>query len=97
MKMSAYNIIVRPVNTEKSNLIADMGQYTFMVHPWANKIEVAQAIAYIFNVDVVRVRIINRAPKYGRWGRKRVQRQSAQKKAIVTLAPGQRIEAFEGV
>lgn len=97
MKMSAYNIIVRPVNTEKSNLIADMGQYTFMVHPWANKIEVAQAIAYIFNVDVVRVRIINRAPKFGRWGRKRVQRQSAQKKAIVTLAPGQRIEAFEGV
>jgi large subunit ribosomal protein L23 len=97
MKMSAYNIIVRPVNTEKSNQIADMGQYTFMVHPWANKIEVAQAISYIFNVDVVRVRIINRAPKYGRWGRKRVQRQSAQKKAIVTLAPGQRIEAFEGV
>ncbi len=97
MKMSAYNIIVRPVNTEKSNLIADMGQYTFMVHPWANKIEVAQAISYIFNVDVVRVRIINRAPKFGRWGRKQVQRQSAQKKAIVTLAPGQRIEAFEGV
>ena len=97
MKMSAYNIIVRPVNTEKSNDIADMGQYTSMVHPWANKIEVAQAVSYIFNVDVVRVRIINRAPKFGRWGRKRVQRQSAQKKAIVTLAPGQRIEAFEGV
>jgi large subunit ribosomal protein L23 len=97
MKMNPYTIIIKPVNTEKSIIAADMGQYTFMVHPWANKIEIAQAISYIFNVDVVQVRVINRAPKFGRWGRKQVQRQSAHKKAIVTLAPGQRIEAFEGV
>lgn len=97
MEMNPYIIIVRPVNTEKSNFAADKGQYTFMVHPWANKVEIAQAISYAFNVDVVKVRVVNRAPKFGRWGRKRVQRQSAQKKAIVTLAPGQRIEAFEGV
>lgn len=97
MKMSPYEIIIRPVNTEKSNITAELGQYTFMVHPWANKVEVATAVSYIFDVDVVRVRIINQAPKFGRWGRKRVKRESAQKKAIVTLAPGQRIEAFEGV
>jgi len=97
MEMNPYTVIIRPVNTEKSNIAAELGQYTFIVNPWANKVEVAQAISYIFNVDVVRVRIINGGPKFGRWGRKRVQRQSAQKKAMVTLAPGQRIEAFEGV
>ena len=97
MESNPYAVIIRPVNTEKSNIAAELGQYTFLVHPWANKVEIAQAISYIFDVDVVRVRIINEAPKYGRWGRKRVQRQSAQKKAIVTLLSGQRIEAFEGV
>lgn len=97
MEMNPYKIIIRPVNTEKSNLAAEMGQYTFIVHEWANKIEIAEAVSYIFDVEVTRVRIINRAAKFGRWGRKRVQRQSAQKKAVVTLAPGQRIEAFEGV
>jgi large subunit ribosomal protein L23 len=97
MEMSPYQVVLRPVNTEKSNQATELGQYTFMVHPWANKIEIAQAIAYIFDVDVVKVRVINQAPEYGRWGRKRVRRNSAEKKAIVTLAPGQRIEAFEGV
>ncbi len=97
MEMNPYQIIIRPVNTEKSNKAAELGQYTFMVHPAANKVEIANAISYIFDVDVARVAIINNASKFGRWGRKRVQRQSAQKKAIVTLVPGQRIEAFEGV
>jgi large subunit ribosomal protein L23 len=98
MEMNPYQIIIRPVNTEKSNKAADvLKQYTFMVNPAANKVEIANAISYIFDVDVVRVAIINNAPKFGRWGRKRVQRQSAQKKAVVTLVSGQRIEAFEGV
>lgn len=97
MDMNPYAVIIRPINTEKSNLAAELGQYTFLVHPWANKVEVAQAVSYIFDVDVVKVRIINEAAKFGRWGRKRVQRKSAQKKAVVTLLPGQRIEAFEGV
>ncbi len=97
MEMNPYQIIIRPVNTEKSHIAAESGQYTFLVDRQANKVEVAQAISYIFDVDVLRVRIINRAPKFGRWGRKRVQRKSAQKKAIVTLSPGQRIEVFEGV
>jgi ribosomal protein L23 len=60
-------------------------------------LEIAEAVSYIFDVDVVKVRVLNRAPKFGRWGRKRVQRQAAEKKAIVTLAPGQRIDAFGGV
>lgn len=97
MEMNPYQIIVRPVNTEKSNIASEQGQYTFMVHPWANKVQIAEAVSYIFDVDVVKVRVINQSPKFGRWGRKRVQRTPAQKKAIVTVAPGQRIEAFEGV
>lgn len=97
MEMNAYKIIVRPVITEKSNIASAMGQYTFIVDSRANKVEIAEAVSYIFDVDVQKVRVINYAPKFGRWGRKRVQRQSAYKKAIVTLPPGQRIEAFEGV
>ena len=97
MEMNPYEIIIRPVITEKSNIIAEMGQYTFLVNPWANKLEIAEAVSYIFDVDVEKVRIINKAAKFGRWGRKRVKRKSAQKKAVVTLAPGQRIDAFEGV
>lgn len=97
MEMNPYKIIIRPLNTEKSNRAAEMGQYMFLVHPWANKVEIAEAVSYIFDVDVVKVRVMNYAPKFGRWGRKRIQRQSAYKKAIVTLPPDQRIEAFEGV
>jgi large subunit ribosomal protein L23 len=97
MELDPYKIIIRPVITEKSNNASELGQYTFIVDQRANKLEIAEAVSHIFNVDVLRVRVINRAPKFGRWGRKRVQRKSAQKKAIVTLPPGQRIEAFEGV
>jgi large subunit ribosomal protein L23 len=97
MQIDPYKIIVRPIITEKSNIASGLGQYTFLVDRRANKVEIAEAVAYIFDVDVVRVRVLNQAPKFGRWGRKRVQRQSAEKKAIVTVAPGQRIEAFEGV
>ncbi len=97
MEMSPYKIIIRPVITEKSNIASASGQYTFLVDPRANKVEIAEAVSYIFDVDVVKVRVINRAAKFGRWGRKRVNRQAAQKKAIVTLPAGQSIEAFEGV
>jgi large subunit ribosomal protein L23 len=97
MEMNPYKIIIRPLNTEKSNIATEMGQYTFLVHPWANKVEIAEAVSYIFDVDVVKVRVMNYTPKFGRWARKRIQRKSAYKKAIVTLPPDQRIEAFEGV
>jgi large subunit ribosomal protein L23 len=97
MEMNPYKIIVRPLNTEKSNIISESGQYTFLVHAWANKTEIAEAVSYIFDVDVKKVRVMNYAPKFGRWGRKRIKRQAAFKKAVVTLPVGQRIDAFEGV
>lgn len=97
MEMNPYKVIIRPVITEKSNIASAYGQYTFLVDRRANKVEIAEAVSYIFDVDVEKVRIINKPAKFGRWGRKRVQRKPAEKKAIVTLPPGQRIEAFEGV
>jgi large subunit ribosomal protein L23 len=96
-EMSPYQVIKRPIITEKSNIATADNQYTFQVDRRANKTQVRDAIEHIFDVDVVEVRVMNIGPKYGRWGRKRVKRSPAWKKAIVTIAPGQRIEIFEGV
>ncbi len=96
-EMSAYHVIKRPIITEKSTIAAADNQYTFEVDRQASKTQIREAVEHIFNVDVVGVRVINMAPKYGRWGRKRVKRRPSWKKAIVTIASDQRIEIFEGV
>jgi large subunit ribosomal protein L23 len=96
--MNVYDIIKRPIVTEKSNILADLyGQYTFEVDRRANKKQVKEAVEQIFDVDVQKVRIVNVKAKWGRYGRREVRRESAWKKAIVTLAPGQDLEIFEGV
>ncbi|UCC87612.1 MAG: 50S ribosomal protein L23 [Anaerolineales bacterium] len=95
--MSPYQVVRRPVITEKSNIATAYNQYTFEVARQANKTQIREAVEHIFKVDVVEVRVINMGPKYGRWGRRRVKRSPAWKKAIVTIAPDQRIELFEGV
>jgi len=96
--MHIYKVIKRPVVTEKSNVLQDLyGQYTFEVDRRANKLQVKEAVERIFEVQVEKVRIVNVKPKRGRYGRRTVVRESAWKKAIVTLAPGQRLEIFEGI
>ena len=95
MDINPYKIIIKPVITEKSLQATASGHYTFLVDRQANKVEIAEAISYIFDVDVVKVRVLNKATKFGRWGRKRVKRKAAVKKAIISLPPGQTIEAFE--
>jgi large subunit ribosomal protein L23 len=97
MTMNPYEIIRRPVLTEKSDLATDQNQYTFEVDRRANKVQIAEAVAEIFDVDVHKVNVINMAPKFGRWGRKKVKRKPAWKKALVTIGPGQRIDFFEGL
>ena len=89
-----YEVIIQPVITEKSVQSAAEGKYTFEVDMRANKLQIAEAVGYIFDVDVIKVNVLRSIPKFGRWGRKSVQRKSMVKKAIVTLAPGQNIEAF---
>jgi large subunit ribosomal protein L23 len=95
--MNEYQVIIRPIITEKSNITTGLNKYTFEVDRRSNKTQVAEAVSRIFNVTVEQVRILNKAPKFGRWGRKVVVRHPAFKKAIVTVAAGQRIEFFEGV
>ncbi|MCD6555091.1 MAG: 50S ribosomal protein L23 [Chloroflexi bacterium] len=96
--MHPYEILKRPILTEKSNFQSDyLGQYTFEVDRRANKHQVKKAVEEAFDVEVIKVNIINVPAKMGRYGRRRVVRIPAWKKAIVTLAPGERIEVFEGV
>ncbi len=92
-------VIRRPVVTEKSNILAsEVNQYTFVVDPRANKIQIKQAIELAWpevTVDKVRVAIMP-AKRARRW-RRMATRKAGWKKAIVTLAPGSRIDLFEGV
>ncbi len=97
--MHLYEVLKRPVMTEKSYAMADdLNQYVFEVDRRANKMQVKDAIETRFGVTVTSVRIINMKPKT----RKRSLRQTAVrkpgwKKAIVTLAPGDSIQLYEGV
>ena len=90
-----YDILKRPVITEKSTILSDGGnKYVFEVDMRANKIQIAEAVFRIFDVDVLKVHTMVMPPKRGRRGRKFYIRQKAWKKAIVTLAPGQSIPLF---
>jgi large subunit ribosomal protein L23 len=73
-----------------------LGAYTFVVNKDANKIEIANAVEKQFNVKVTDVRTMRYAGKQKRMGRF-VGRKASWKKAVVTLAPGDSIELFEGV
>jgi len=95
MMKNPYEVIIRPIITEKSGFATVYDKYTFEVALEANKLEIAEAVAEIFDVDVIKVNVIKLIPKFGRWGRKTVKRKPAWKKAIVTLAPGQRIDIFD--
>ncbi len=93
--MNLYEVIIRPVITEKSNgLAAGHNQFTFEVHKDANKIQIKEAVERIFDVDVVTVNTVIMPMKRGRRGRKITQRSPAYKKAIVTLPDGQTIGLF---
>jgi large subunit ribosomal protein L23 len=91
----ARDVILKPVVSEKSYASYDENVYTFVVAPDANKIEIKQAIESIFNVRVTNVNTLNRSGKRkrnrktGTWGVR-----TGQKRAIVTLAEGDRIEIF---
>lgn len=89
-------VIVRPLVTEKSMRLKDeRNAVTFQVVPGANKVEIRQAVEAIFNVKVREVRTANVRGKLKRMGRFQGRRPS-WKKAVVTLAPGHKIELVEG-
>ncbi len=96
--MHVYDVLRRPIVTEKSNAQAgENNQYTFEVDRRANKMQVKDAVETAFNVKVLEVNIVNLPPKRGRYGRLMVTKRPAYKKAVVTLAPGNTIQFFEGV
>ena len=103
MSLSAHEVIIRPVISEKSMDESQRGKYTFEVHPQANKIQIKSAIEELYRtekVTVVGVNVLTTKAKEKRRGTKRgriVGHTSPWRKAIVTLAAGQKIEFFEGV
>lgn len=93
--MNHYQVIIRPLITEKNTTLMEMNKYSFEVDRMANKPQIKAAIEAIFNVSVTSVRTINVRGKKRRRGRE-FGYQSDWKKAIVTLAEGDRIDLFEG-
>ena len=91
-------VLLRPIVTEKSMTQTNAGKYTFEVRKAATKQEIAEAVAEAFKVDVLEVNVITMRGKTRRLGR-RVGRTPDRKKAVVTVAAGQRIERYftEGV
>jgi large subunit ribosomal protein L23 len=95
-----YDVLRRPLVTEKSNYQnSNLHQYVFEVSLDATKALVKDAVELLFDVDVLRVNVINVPAKRTRRARSRrlMVRRSGYKKAIVTLSPSDTIDIFEGV
>ena len=90
------DVLIRPLITEKSNDGMQDNKYTFVVPLNATKISIRQAVESIFKVKVVDVNTIRVMGKIKRMG-KHAGKRPEFKKASVKVAPGQRIEFFEGV
>ena len=93
--MDTHTVIIRPVISEKSYALIAEGKYTFRVHERSNKTQIAQAVERAFGVRVAAVRTSQVRAKPKRRGLHHGKTRS-WKKAIVQLAPGERIELFEG-
>ena len=101
--LTAPEIILRPVISEKSIDESGRGKYTFAVHGEANKIQIKAAIEELYakeSVTVVGVNVLTTKSKEKRRGTRRgrqVGHTTPWRKAVVTLAAGQKITFFEGV
>ncbi len=94
--MNPHKIIIRPLITEKNTNLMALNKYSFEVNGSANKLQIKQAIEEVFSVTVTAVHTMNVRGKLRRRGN-RYGYSADWKKAIVTLAEGNRIELFEGV
>jgi large subunit ribosomal protein L23 len=91
------DIIISPVVSEKSYALIEDNVYTFVVDRRASKPEIHDAVEAIWGVKVVKVNTLNRKGKTQRTRRtNRPGKRADTKRAIVTVAPGDRIELFEG-
>jgi len=94
--MHLYEVLRRPLITEKSTNLHAEGKYAFVIANKANKVQVKQAVEKAFKVKVTAVNVMTVPGKTRRVGRRQVLTPS-WKKAIVSLKPGEKIEFFEGV
>ena len=96
MDLHPFDILRRPVVTEKSTLMGESERYVFEVAPSSSKHDIKRAVEEAFDVTVVKVNTMAVKGKRKRYGPK-ITTQRSWKKAIVTLAGGDRITLFEGV
>ena len=90
------DVIIQPIVSEKSYALIEQNVYTFKVHPDSSKPEIHDAVEAIFNVKVLKVNTLNRKGKKTRVRRSnRMGKKDDSKRALVTLAAGDRIELFE--
>jgi large subunit ribosomal protein L23 len=94
--MHLYEVLRRPLITEKSTVLQAQNKYAFEIADDANKPQVKQAVENAFKVKVTGVNVVTMPGKTRRVGRRQIQTRS-WKKAIITLQPGDKIEFFEGV
>jgi large subunit ribosomal protein L23 len=95
--ISLHDVLLRPVISEKSTLETERNNYTFAVARDANKFLIKSAVEAEFKVTVLSVRVVSVRPKQKRRGRRTLGMVPGWKKAVVTVAPGDKIELFEAV
>ncbi|HEV2752464.1 MAG TPA: 50S ribosomal protein L23 [Solirubrobacteraceae bacterium] len=94
--MDASQVVIRPVVSEKSYVLASADKYTFRVHPQAHKTQIRQAVETLFDVKVVEVRTMTVRAKPKRRGYTSGRTRS-WKKAIVQVRAGDSIPIFQGL
>ncbi|MCK5589524.1 MAG: 50S ribosomal protein L23 [Dehalococcoidales bacterium] len=94
--MHPYEVLRRPVISEKATLLQEGNKYVFEVAKETNKVQIKQAVELAFKVKVSKVNVITIPGKTKRMGRREVT-SSPWKKAVITLGPGDKISFFEGV
>ena len=95
--VAMHEVLLRPVISEKSVIESERNNYTFAVARDANKFQIKAAVEAEFKVDVLGVRVLTVKPKQKRRGRRTLGMVPGWRKAVVTIAAGQKIELFEAV
>jgi large subunit ribosomal protein L23 len=94
--MQLFEVIRRPLVTEKNTSLQGLGKYCFEVDSDANKVQIKEAVEKAFKVSVTSVNVMTVRGREQRVGRRKVL-ANTWKKAVVTLKPGDKITIFEGV
>ena len=93
--MHLFQVLIRPIVTEKSTLLQEQDKYVFQVDLRANKVMIREAVEKAYDVKVLSVNTVKTHGKMKRYGPRWVKRPDT-KKAIVSLKQGERIQIFEG-